>query len=58
MTLLPASRFTLPAVRFTTPGPYRRGSGHRQLLLPLRHRCGPDGCSYQRQAISGQRVAA
>jgi hypothetical protein len=56
--LLPASRLTLPALRFTTSGQYTRVSGYKQRPLTSRHQNGPNVCSYKRIANSGQRVAA
>ena len=57
-TLLPAARSSLIAICLTTSGRYRRASGHNRLPPPVRHLCGPDVCSYQLLATSGQQAAA
>ena len=56
-TLLPATRWSLIAQRFTTSGRYWRGSRHNQLPVSSRQYC-PDVCSDQLVAFSGERAAA
>jgi hypothetical protein len=54
---LAAACFLLPAPSFTSSGQYARGSGYSQPPSTSRHENGPNVCSRQPAAGSGQLTA-